>query len=146
MKNILYILGFFLLISQSCEKKLEITEIRSGLQFGMCRGYCFTEEVASPTQFTYIKKAFVDEKNYPYSEKKASLSNEKWQNLLNSIDWKEVKKLDETIGCPDCADGGIRWVKISTKDKSFQIKYEDGKTPEALKELTRLMKEYNSLD
>lgn len=146
MKNIIFLFSFILLTSQSCEKKSEITEIRYGLQYGMCRGYCFTEEVASPIEFTYIKKAFVDEKNYPYSEKKAPLSKENWQNLLNSIDLEEVQKLDETIGCPGCADGGIRWVKISTKDTSIQVRYEDGKTPKPFLELTSLMKKYNSLD
>ncbi len=46
----------------------------------------------------------------------ATLTN----SVVKSIDYESFKKLNEIVGCPDCADGGAEWVEIMKGDSEAQ--------------------------
>lgn len=44
-------------------------------------------------------------------------------------------KLSETIGCPDCADGGAEWVEVEyVSGKKHRVTFEYMKEPDELKD------------
>ncbi|MEM6735752.1 MAG: hypothetical protein AAF620_06760 [Bacteroidota bacterium] len=137
---------FFSLIACICilKKPLanqdsKITEIRFGTSFGMCAGYCIQE-----VSFTRdkVEKTLIPHRDKSMDVKKCSLNYEGFEMLAVSIDLEAIKKLEATIGCPDCADGGAEWIQIFTNDglpKKVTYSYND--EPEAVKPFIENLRE-----
>lgn len=140
--RILIVAALFILVSCSATKstqKKEISEIRWGSSFGMCRGYCYTEYQYTPDSTRLIRKGW-DTTAYPKTLEVFSLNPGEWQELKGSINLSAFDSLPERIGCPDCADGGAEWLEIITTEGSKKITYEYGQVPEGLEQILQLIR------
>jgi len=86
----------------------------------------------------------LENKEYIFKE---TLANQTKEILLELIDTEKIFGLQDTYGCPDCADGGSEWIEIITSgDKSKKITFEFGKNiPEIEKLINLLRKERETL-
>lgn len=139
-KRVLLILSFlFFLFIFSCASSRQkdnassITEIKWGKSFGMCRGYCFSELTIDTDSFHKHTKSWQPEK---YPAKDTAWKSDDWSQISALADFSKFSKLEERIGCPDCADGGAEWVEMKTSDNtSYKVTFEFGTSPEGLERL-----------
>jgi len=126
---------------QTSQKTVEttITQISRGTSFGHCIGYC-THETTATAQTLVHRSASRDEKANPEKLVKENLSAGEWKKLVNAVSIAEFEKLPETIGCPDCADGGAEWIEIQQGSKVQRVTFEFGRSPEALTKIVDLLK------
>ncbi len=143
MKYLTSVLLFLLFINFTCnensvsENEDNIEPIRSDLiiksgdSFGMCVGYCIHEISINQTETKFTMKSRRDSLNYPEQTFNTQISAKQWNDLYNSIDLNEFKKLQDVYGCPDCADGGAEWIEIIDKDftKKVYLEYGDSLAP-----------------
>jgi hypothetical protein len=125
------------------EASINNFKVNYGTGFGMCVGPCRKELnlVNDEITFTvYITEGRGGVGGTPksFNEKlDASFS----QNLLKNIDYNTFKKLDEIIGCPDCADGGSEWLEIYQGDSKHKVVFEFGKSPKEIEKLVTILRE-----
>ncbi|CAF1160628.1 unnamed protein product [Adineta ricciae] len=115
-------------VNGKCNSK-QITSISSGTSFGMCVGYC-RRSISIKSQPKYqliaLKEPNYSQNEYPTEEKRFSYTEKQWKKLINLLDVKNFEKLNETIGCPDCADGGAEWIEIQCKTEKKRVTFEYG--------------------
>jgi hypothetical protein len=44
------------------------------------------------------------------------MDDNQWDQIITDIDVETFFGLPETLGCPDCADGGAEWVEIELRN------------------------------
>ncbi len=98
--------------------------IRSGTSFGMCAGYCYSEVTIAAGATTVARKSFLDRANYPDKQCTGSAVGDDWQQLQRLINREVLRQLPETLGCPDCADGGAEWIEIEEGENTYRITFE----------------------
>ena len=86
-----------------------ITQLNYGTSFGECVGYCKHEVTIKSKAATY--------KCYSWNPTEQILTkdttiNSSTLDSIGSFNTSTFFKLPETIGCPDCADGGAEWIEI----------------------------------
>ncbi|RZL44690.1 MAG: hypothetical protein EOP00_19295 [Pedobacter sp.] len=125
----------------ACEKQ-KINEnniVNYGTSFGMCVEYC-----NQSISITSAKVTFTKIKNRPTPDTKTcekTIDNEQFKNLTATIDLGKFDKLDERIGCPDCADGGAEWVEVVRDGKKKRVTFEYGDAPKELAEAVAKFRE-----
>ncbi|MGL5793929.1 MAG: hypothetical protein ACRC06_05865 [Waterburya sp.] len=103
----------------------KIRTIKTGTFFGHCLGYCNQEFVITPRKIIFTKTANGgDKQKNPDIVQEMSISKAEWEKLIQSIDTNKFTALPNTIGCPDCADGGGEWIEISNRHTSKKIVFE----------------------
>lgn len=122
---------------------LDGTVIKYGTSFGMCLGPCRKEMalVNDEAAFTvYQNGGRGTEGGDPktYTEK---LTADYISAVSKSIDFDAFKKLAETIGCPDCADGGAEWIEITKNDSRHKVTFEFGHDVKEIAPLLKLLRE-----
>ena len=50
-------------------------------------------------------------------------------DYLDDIDLDTFLEMQETIGCPDCADGGAEWLELGFEDLVKRVTFEYGNEP-----------------
>ena len=125
-------LTMLLALGSACEKSnySGVASVSYGTSFGMCVGYCVNNLVITNETVTFTKS-----KNGSNPETKtctSAISTTDVNVMKDLINTAEVAKLPETIGCPDCADGGAEWVAITHNGKVQKVVFEYGKAPAAL--------------
>ena len=122
-----------------------IISVTHGTHFGHCRGYCRKEVIFSEKQVSYIESS-VDEKTNPEKKQNFDLSAGNWKNITTKIDWNKFQKLEESYGCPDCADGGSEYIEIVTAKGTKRVTIEFNKELSELEPLlTELRKQRKEL-
>jgi len=116
----------------------EIT-IKTGTSFGECKGYCILEATITSTQVIYVSSSW-DKENNPDKTENIPLSYKEWEAITETIDMDEFEELDETIGCPDCADGGSEWIEIILKDRRKKVTFEYEQPLEGTNELLKILR------
>lgn len=111
-----------------------IISITHGTNFGHCRGYCRKEVVFSEDQIVYFE-ASVDSTRNPVKTEKFDNTSEKWKSIADKMDWNTFKKLDESYGCPDCADGGSEYIEVKTTNGTKRVTIEFNKEASQLEPL-----------
>ena len=103
----------------------------------MCNGYCFKENTYTSEDFIHCEKAFgrTNPKDFPEKMDSISISPKEWEDIISKIDLEKFYAEQETIGCPDCADGGSEWIEIATTDKIYRVTFEFGQPSEGLKSI-----------
>lgn len=150
MKKFIFLYLFISLSAFSCEKNEDITSqnnlvIKTGSSFGMCAGLCITEVVINPTQIVMERKAW--RANVANQTCQRAISAQEWQKLTKAVDFNTFKALPETIGCPDCADGGAEWIEIVSQEQAKKVTFEYGKdVPQITNLLTEVRKLRESLN
>ncbi|MEP0985397.1 hypothetical protein [Ekhidna sp.] len=125
-------------------KNTEIVKIEFGTSFGMCAGYC--TQILTVTRGN-VAKVVIPRMDKNLQKKTCESSYSGYNALISELDVDAFMSLEETIGCPDCADGGAEWVEITTAEVSKKVTYEYGKTPDALLSIIdELKRQYNTLD
>jgi len=86
-----------------------ITQLNYGTSFGECVGYCKHEVTIKSKAATY--KCYSLNPTEQTLTKNTIISSSTSDSIY-SFDTNSFFKLPETIGCPDCADGGAEWLEI----------------------------------
>ena len=104
-----------------------ITHIGSGTSFGECIGYCLSELEINQQQISYNLYGW-DQNDSIHTpiEIEESIQIEAWQNLIENFDINDFMNLENTIGCPDCGDGGAEWFEIMVDDMVKRVTIEYG--------------------
>ena len=120
-----------------------IRSISSGSSFGMCRGYCqqAINVTSSPTQLVASKRSNNDQVAYPSVRKQFPYSSTQWKNLLALVNLSKFQALSDTVGCPDCADGGAEWIQMNWANGSKRVTFEFGKTLKGNEKLVGKLRE-----
>ncbi len=62
------------------------------------------------------------------------LEDSDWNSFLTEIDVNSFFSMPETIGCPDCADGGAEWIEIKLANgEKHKVTFEYMNAPSAFK-------------
>ena len=133
MKLLSVLSVLFAALLSNCQEQVqssEIIEIEFGTSFGMCAGYCVQTLTITEGE---ISKTVIPRMDQNLTEKTCSASFDGFGSLSSKVNLVAFMGLEETIGCPDCADGGAEWIKITTPEGSKNVAYEFGKEPDAVK-------------
>ena len=105
-----------------------VTKVASTTSFGMCAGYCKTTLEITPTQAVLTREGWGRGAgaNLPLQRLTAPLSAQEWQDIASAAQAAKIDGLPETIGCPDCADGGAESLTIVGAKGTKTIKFDHG--------------------
>ncbi len=134
MKNTVYTLIFIFPFMMGCTdiNDSTIVQVSYGTSFGMCVGYCKHDMVLLPNQVTYTCSSWNNSLE-PVTQTE-SLSATSWNSIKTDFNENAFFDLPETIGCPDCADGGAEWLEIKlVNGKIHKVTFEYNNEPEVLK-------------
>ena len=137
MKFLLFIFAFAL-VTNSCTTAKntvpsDIVSIKHGTSYGHCLGYCTKEELYASGSMVYTQRS--REENKPEKIRTEPFSEQAFQKLTTSFDRQKWNALPETIGCPDCADGGAEYIEILTTSGVKRVTFEAGSDPEGLENI-----------
>ena len=109
-------------------KSGSITKIASTTSFGMCIGYCKTTLEIREGQAVLTREAWGRGAgaNLPKQSFNATLSPQEWQDFAQAAAAARIDTLPDTIGCPDCADGGAETLTIEGAGRSKTINFDHG--------------------
>jgi hypothetical protein len=108
-----------------------ISKIQYGASFGECIGYCKQDITITSSKIEYSKSGWSDTlKTISCNE---STDSSTWAELMKEIDPSAFNGLQETIGCPDCADGGAEWIEIESGASKHKVTFEYMNEPVAVK-------------
>lgn len=117
----------------------KVFTIVHGTSFGHCRGYCIKEEKYQPTAMAYTQFNR-DSTNFPKKEQFQAFTETEFNALTATIDWTKWNQLEETIGCPDCADGGAEYIEITTAKGTKKVTFDAYSNPDGLEQLLVLLR------
>ncbi len=129
-KSILYFI-VLLFSAFTCGESIDLASsnalilVKTGTSFGMCAGHCITEVEINPLKATMYRKAW--RSNIQDKSCERTLIGQEWENLGQTLDFAVFSQLPETIGCPDCADGGQEWIEITYGKQVKRVTFEFGK-------------------
>ncbi|CAF4246154.1 unnamed protein product [Rotaria sp. Silwood2] len=111
----------------TCSKD-KILSISDGLSFGFCHSYCrqSINITSTPKQLVALKEPNYAQDAYPPLTQSFTFPSNQWQELIKLIDDEDFQSLADSIGCPDCADGGAEWIEIQWSDESKRVTFENG--------------------
>jgi len=131
-----------------CERNKDILDpagngnhtIKYGTSFGECRGYCKKDLVIYGRNVTFTATSSIQQQN---AEKSISgqLTENEYQHLLSLIDFDEILKYDDVIGCPDCTDGGAEWIQVKQDGQTKKITFEYGDTLKTINKLIEQLRD-----
>ena len=131
----LTLISLLVLIAFSCKKNddNEIVQINYGISFGECIGYCKHDIHLESGIIRYTNSGWSD--TIETTTCTDFLAKESWDSYTSAIDIKSFFKLPETIGCPDCTDGGAEFIEIITSGEKHKVTFEYFNEPETLREI-----------
>jgi hypothetical protein len=124
----------------------DIISIEYGTSFGNCVGYCINSIEISGTDIMYSAVGWTTLDKVPDIHISGVIPQEDWNKLVSKIDLVIFRNMDEITGCPDCADGGAEWIKITTDKFVHKVTFEYNNEPEQVQDyindLRLLMQNY----
>jgi hypothetical protein len=118
-----------LLLTTACKTTSDSTQhstiiqVIHGTSFGKCRGYCTKELTYAQKHVEYSQRSR-DDKQFPTKDSIIAFSKTEWNTLLEAAASIDFASLPETIGCPDCADGGAEYIEIKQNSATKRITFE----------------------
>lgn len=118
--------------------------VRGGFSFGMCFGYCFTEIEIDGTDVQLTRRAWDDisDGEFPDQIVIGELTDVGRARLDDLEAGLAAEALQETYGCPDCADGGSGWVVVRDATGERRSTFEYATPPDALVDVDALLQEW----
>jgi hypothetical protein len=118
--------------------------VRGGFSFGMCAGYCRTEIEIDGVQVVLTRQAGFDtsDGDLPDQVVVGELTVAGRARLDSLESGLATQTLQETYGCPDCADGGSGWVVVRDASTELRSTFEYADPPEALVEVDDLLQQW----
>jgi hypothetical protein len=110
-----------------------VTAIRATTSFGFCVGYCQATLEISSEEMVYVEESRRSE--LPTVRRTARLSSSEWNALIDGLDRSAIERLPDTVGCPDCADGGAESIEVIGVDWRKRVTFEHGATMPVLQPL-----------
>jgi hypothetical protein len=112
----------------SATKPLAVTKVASTTSFGMCAGYCKTTLEISEKEAVLTREAWGRGAgaNLPVQRLTTPLAAQEWQDIATAAAAAKIDGLPETIGCPDCADGGAESLTIVGPGRNKTITFDHG--------------------
>lgn len=101
--------------------------IRTGTSFGMCVGYCRSDYVFNGTSVTLTQNGTRTQAQHPAKTCQTTISPAEWDALKAVADFDSFSGQPETLGCPDCADGGAEYIELQTGDRKHRVTFEPSK-------------------
>lgn len=143
-----------MLVTLSCIREdpylAEVNYIAYGTSFGECLGYCNQYMKVYPQIATLKQYGWDESGELPQLDCALPLESYEFISIRDSVDVGNFFALDETYGCPDCADGGAEWVEISFDTMKHRVTFEYLNEPEELtpivNSLRELMLEFEGCD
>lgn len=120
-----------------------ILSITHGTSFGMCRGYCIHEEEYTMNEVAIAEKSWDTTRLKPII-KKAGFTPADFNALDSLLNKKEWDKLEERIGCPDCADRGSEYVTIKTASGTKTVTFDAYSDVPAIADLLAKLRKYKA--
>lgn len=122
-----------------------VEKIVSTTSFGMCVGYCTTRLEVSSTEAVLVRQArggrgAPDGK--PDQRFATPLAANEWAEISALAAATKIDALPDTIGCPDCADGGAESLSIVGPGRNKTITFDHGA---AIKEAQPLLDRVRAL-
>lgn len=106
-----------------------VTRVVSTTSFGMCVGYCTTRLEITEGEAVLIRE--------PRGGRGGAINHhaqpQRFSTPLTPAEWQEIQRLaaatdlttvPDTVGCPDCADGGAEGLTIETASGSESVSLE----------------------
>ena len=112
-----------------------IATIRSTTSFGFCIGYCNTSLEITSAGMVFVEEPRTADPAYPTKRTTAPITAAEWQALLDAVDRPKLEALPDTIGCPDCADGGAESLQVNGSDWQEKITFEYNKPVDGVQSL-----------
>jgi hypothetical protein len=124
----LVVVALGLAACESAVKSAGITKVASTTSFGMCAGYCKTTLEISEKEAVLTREAWGRGAgaNLPLQRLTAALSSQEWEQIAAAAAAAKIDALPETIGCPDCADGGAESLTIVGPKGTKTITFDHG--------------------
>lgn len=147
MKNLtLFLLSFLFISIAGCSPNGNVSEsdytIRYGTSFGECLGDCYKETSITEYQATLsVQEYIIGRQTEPEIRTQKNLTVQDFERINNLVDTEIIQALPETIGCPDCADGGAEWVEIQSLEMHKKVTFEFLNEPSVLKNLITELRE-----
>lgn len=109
-------------------KSAAVTKVSSTTSFGMCAGYCKTTLEISENEAVLTREPWGRGAgaNLPVQRLTAALSSQEWGEIAAAAAAAKIDALPETIGCPDCADGGAESLTIVGPNGTKTITFDHG--------------------
>ena len=111
-------------------------EVAWGSSFGMCMGYCVARLEVSSAGIATLTETGSRDADLPQRVRSRPLTSGEMDNLTLARGLSTV--VTDTLGCPDCADGGAEYVEVGSQRVSFEYRGDAGPaTPlaEALRQI-----------
>ena len=102
--------------------------IRTGTSFGMCVGYCQNDYVFTGTSATLTQNGTRTQAQSPTRTCQTIISPAEWETLKSLTNIDTFSSKAETLGCPDCADGGAEYIELQAGDRKHRVTFEYNKT------------------
>ena len=138
-------LVLLLLVTLSCEREdsyvSEVNYIAYGTSFGECLGYCMQYMKVYSQIATLRQYGWGESGELPEIQCSLPLESHEFIAIKDSVNAGNFFSLDETYGCPDCADGGAEWVEISFDTLKHRVTFEFLNEPEELTPIVKAMRE-----
>ena len=143
--GILTLLSVFLFSNFQCEKEktentMQVEYLSYGTSFGECLGYCVREVVVSGG-ITFTKSGWDMEGSLPDSSCSLVFIRSPLPDYLDDLNLDDFLEMHETIGCPDCADGGAEWLELGFENEVKRVTFEYMNEPAEFKNLIPSLRE-----
>lgn len=147
----LTIFSIILFSNFSCEEQKtenagQVTYLSYGTSFGECLGYCVREVIVSGGVI-FTKSGWEIGGALPDSSCEIVFIQSPLPGYLEDIEVDIFLSMDETIGCPDCTDGGAEWLELGfeneTKRVTFEYMNEPNEFEDIILSLRQLMDSFN---
>jgi hypothetical protein len=99
--------------------------VRTGTSFGMCLGYCESTLEIGGTEMILRQTSREPDRNPP-REVRGTLTRQQWEEIAALASSDAFARLDETYGCPDCADGGAEFIEVERDGRKQRVNFEYG--------------------
>jgi hypothetical protein len=119
------------------EIQAPVVRVAGGSTFGECLGYCDNSIYVEPNRTAFV--AVARDGSYP-PYRQYTYGGTGWNDLLKAVDWDTFSQLPETMGCPDCADGGAEWIEVAVSGRKHRVTFEFGAEIESIQPLIDLMR------
>ena len=138
-----YFLIAAILISVVGTINAEVLSISSGTSFGMCFGYCrqSINMTSNPLKIEASKEPNFAHQTYPPVHTTLSFPSNQWSELISLLNLKIFTALSNTIGCPDCADGGAEWIQVNWTDGNKRVTFQYGRDVNGIEGLIKKLRQ-----
>jgi hypothetical protein len=101
----------------------DVNLIRTTTSFGFCIGYCRATLEVTADGIVFLEEG-TRQPGLPPVRRTAPITPSEWRALTEGVDQDDIESLPDTIGCPDCADGGAESVEVIATDWRKEVTFE----------------------